>query len=88
MVKFLGGVDGKLFTKIVIQRFKVLLVVGPVAAELDNIGGIVGCELCVKNLEVIARAAIRLAFDFDVGIGRLEQVDSPRSKHFSIAMAR
>jgi xanthine dehydrogenase accessory factor len=42
LVKRLGSVDHELCVEIVIERFKVLRVVGPVAAGLDNVGGVVG----------------------------------------------
>jgi hypothetical protein len=41
LVECLRGVDQELIAKIIIERFKILLVIGPVATELDNIGGII-----------------------------------------------
>ncbi len=75
LVKPLGGVDHELFAEVFIERLEVLDVIRVVAAELDQVGGVVARELCVDNLEVVGRAAIRLALDRDLGIRRLEQTD-------------
>ena len=55
---------------------EVLDVIRVVAAELDNIGGIVARKLCINDLEVVGRAAIGLADNFDLGIRQLEQLDN------------
>ena len=75
LVKRLGGVDHQLAAQVAIEGLKVLLVIGPVAAELNNVGGIVGRKLRIDDLEVVSRAAVGLADHFDFRIGLLEQLD-------------
>jgi hypothetical protein len=76
-----------LLTEIVIERFKVLLIIGPVAAKLDDVRGIVTGKLCVNNLEVVRRTAIRFAHDGNIGIRSLEQFNNRQGSGGAVVIA-
>ncbi|MGQ9699458.1 MAG: hypothetical protein ACUVRO_15880, partial [Armatimonadota bacterium] len=87
LVKSLRSVNQELLAEIAVERFEVLLVIGLVAAELYDVGGIVAGKLGINDLEVVGRAPVGLADNFDLGIRCLKQLDDLESSTSALVVA-